>query len=237
MDYEKKYKEILEAVKQLRDSNPSDEGIQNWVSDNFPELKPKEESEDERMIRIIENLICTNAARAIAKDIYNLELTDIADWLEKRGRQKLMEQAEPKFKVGDWITNGKLLVGQVTSFDGEYYRYMCDGLEQPLHVSNAHKWHLWTIQDAKDGDIIVTGRGNIFIFHEIKDNDVYDYCGVYCGIHGDSVLCGSGIVNEISATGYRPATKEQRECLFQKIHDYGFEWDSDKKSLYKYIEE
>ena len=60
------------------------------------------------------------------------------------------------FKVGDWITNGKLLVGRVTSFDGEYYHYMCNGLEQPLHVSNAHKWHICTIEYVKSRDLCKT---------------------------------------------------------------------------------
>ncbi len=45
MDYEKKYEKLVDAVKVLRDNNPSDEGIQNWVSDNVPELG---ESEDAR---------------------------------------------------------------------------------------------------------------------------------------------------------------------------------------------
>jgi len=40
----KRYDEALKAVKNLREVNPSDEGIQNWVNENFPELK---ESEDD----------------------------------------------------------------------------------------------------------------------------------------------------------------------------------------------
>ena len=46
MDYEKKYKALVEAVKILKEANPSDEGIQNWVNDNVPELQ---ESEDEKL--------------------------------------------------------------------------------------------------------------------------------------------------------------------------------------------
>ena len=47
MDYEKRYKDLVEAVKMLKEANPSDEGLQNWVNDNVPELK---ESEDEQKI-------------------------------------------------------------------------------------------------------------------------------------------------------------------------------------------
>ena len=38
-NYEKKYKSLVKAVKTLKETNPSDEGIQNWVKDNVPELK------------------------------------------------------------------------------------------------------------------------------------------------------------------------------------------------------
>lgn len=46
MNYEKAFKEALKAVKELQEANPSDDGIQNWVNDNFPELR---ESEGERI--------------------------------------------------------------------------------------------------------------------------------------------------------------------------------------------
>ena len=45
MDYKQKYNKLVEAVKVLQKTNPSDEGIQNWVNDNVPELA---ESEDEK---------------------------------------------------------------------------------------------------------------------------------------------------------------------------------------------
>ena len=47
MNYEQRYKEALKAVKELREANPSDDGIKNWVEDKFPELA---ESEDEKII-------------------------------------------------------------------------------------------------------------------------------------------------------------------------------------------
>ena len=30
---------------------------------------------------------------------------------------------------------------------------------------------------------------------------------------------------------FHPATKEQRDFLFQKMHEAGYEWDADKKEL------
>ena len=69
----KAYDKALDAVKNLREINPSDEGIQNWVNETFPELR---ESEDERIRKEILNYIdkATGCKRWVT-------------WLEKQGEQ------------------------------------------------------------------------------------------------------------------------------------------------------
>ena len=62
MNYEKKYKDALTAVKKLQETNPSDEGIQNWIDDNFPELN---EPEDERIMKEIAEFIYISVFIAI----------------------------------------------------------------------------------------------------------------------------------------------------------------------------
>ena len=42
MNYKEKYNELVNAVKILKEANPSDEDIQNWVNDNVPELTESE---------------------------------------------------------------------------------------------------------------------------------------------------------------------------------------------------
>ena len=37
--YKIKYNNLVEAIRELGELNPSDEGIQNWINDNVPELK------------------------------------------------------------------------------------------------------------------------------------------------------------------------------------------------------
>ena len=137
------------------------------------------------------------------------------------------------FKKGDWITNGKLLVGQVTSFDGEYYRYMCDGFEQPLHVSNAHKWHLWTIQDAKDGDVLANKNGAIFINAGSDESRATLNCYCYISVQGEFCIEEHKTGSWLYKTEIYPATKEQRDTLFAKMKEAGYEWDAEKKELRK----
>ena len=90
----------------------------------------------------------------------------------------------------------------------------------------------WTIQDAKDGDVLVNGT-NIFIFHFINGTRLMGYCHVnidngrfYDDVGKNECFCLiDGIVT--------PATKEQRDLLFQKMKEAGYEWDADKKELKK----
>ena len=87
MDYEKKYEKLMEAVKVLRDNNPSDEGIQNWVNDNVPELK---ESDDESIRKGIidflwkEKIFLQEAHSSVEKNPKYRFIMDAIAWLEKQ---------------------------------------------------------------------------------------------------------------------------------------------------------
>lgn len=86
MDYKEKYNKLVEAIKVLQEANPSDEGIQNWVNDNVPELR---ESEDE-MIRkkLIKNFkwFCGDFPETSKWGIDDgLLVKDVIAWLEKQG--------------------------------------------------------------------------------------------------------------------------------------------------------
>ena len=78
MDYKTKYKSLVEAVKMLKEANPSDEGIQNWVKDNVPELQ---ESEDERIRKDLIGFFKDDAFLCHKNE-------QIIAWLEKQGEQK-----------------------------------------------------------------------------------------------------------------------------------------------------
>ncbi len=90
--YEKKYKDLVEAVKQLQKANPSDEGIQNWVNDNIPELR---ESEDEK---IRETLIgyfknYKTQEEIGIKTFFGIPTDDIIAWLEKQKSEEINVKA------------------------------------------------------------------------------------------------------------------------------------------------
>lgn len=85
MDYEKRYKDALANARLLMESNPSDEGLQNWVKSTFPELTKEE---DERM-RIF--LIDYFDKLVDGKSEFSLEPETrrrIIEWLKQLGEQK-----------------------------------------------------------------------------------------------------------------------------------------------------
>lgn len=142
-------------------------------------------------------------------------------------------KVKPKFKIGDWIINkANHSVYQVIGYENNIYRIKKpDCVYYELLSDIDETYRLWHITDAKDGDIIVTGNGNIFIFKGIQDCVVYDYCGLY---YGKTDIYPSN-VNESCAKelpiNYTPAVKEQRDLLMEALNKAGYTFDFDKKEV------
>ena len=138
---------------------------------------------------------------------------------------------EPKFKVGDWVIDDEDgCIFQITKVcDNKYeYKGTAGNTYSSSHLALETDTRLWTIEDAKDGDVLIS-CGVIFIFNSIKEN--WLYC--YCSLHKD----GSFIDSPYNLMNYKyfhevyPATKEERVLLFTKINQSGYEWDDEKKEL------
>ena len=98
----KAYDKVLDVVNNLQEVNPSDEGIQNWVNENFPELK---ESENEMIRKVLIELVKCNEKSGY-KLLNNVPTSSILAWLEKQGEQK-QTVIIPRFRIGDVITSTK----------------------------------------------------------------------------------------------------------------------------------
>ena len=153
-----------------------------------------------------------------------------APWYKK---DKLVKT---KFKVGDWVVRGDT-VAQILDIQEQYYVGL--DINGKDFVSSRFldddKIHFWTIQDVKDGDVLVNGS-NIFIFHFINNRRLMGYCHVnmddgnfYNDIGRNECFC------TIDAP-VTPATKEQRDLLFQKIKEADYKWNAKTKTLEKLSE-
>jgi hypothetical protein len=227
------------------------------VTDVFPELK---ESEDERIIREITKFLVDFNNGWYERPGENTIDSWLA-WLEKQGEQKSADtcdsstingkefpagekrdfgyfskptdKVEPKFKVGDWIVNNKSKdVFFIKSINSGY----CSLEDTKGNIYSPclpfeSDFHLWTIKDAKPGDVLVVGD---------EDGEAVAICGnddeygnkilVFYYDVENGVLINTPIAKECLL---HPCDKKQRAFLFQKMHEAGYEWDAEKKELKK----
>ena len=149
--------------------------------------------------------------------------------------QKTDDEIEPKFKVGDWILySGDYYEGvrHITKIDENGYYIERNGLPHGIIPFNHEKcMRLWTIQDAKDGDVLVyrnSATEIIMLFKSwLMDGKVaYTHFHIFDNEYRVNSSCDCG-------NGAHPATKEQRDLLFQKMKEAGYEFDFEKKELKK----
>lgn len=140
--------------------------------------------------------------------------------LEKLSEQNLTDKVESKFKVGDWLqyrSAEPFLVEEITE-QGYINGNSCLPFEWENEI------HLWTIEDAKDGDVLVDVYGNIGIFEKRYGVNWHTYC--YLGFEG-CFISRSGSHGSICY----PATKKEKDYLFQKMGESGYIWDDHAKML------
>ena len=184
------------------------------------------------------------------------------DWLEKQGEDKkeinnfdvLPGLYKCIHRMFDGTPDGRLLfeIGNVykclskhdrAEFEVSYGHSVY--LEDPVvckyfipfeskdeQVSSQTNERTWTIQDAKDGDVIFYDEGWICIFKCIHGIWYSSYCFITDNGEFHTGYERHAVDSTIHGNAH-PATKEQRDLLFQKIKEAGYEWDVEKKELKK----
>lgn len=259
MNYEQKYKETLERAKEWMAGkyghyvSDTPQEIAEFI---FPELK---ESEDERMRKSIIYALRNGGFydndktdEAIAWLEKLSEQTDIANkeyWrgyrdgkqeildkyaeLEKQGEQKSIDAVEPRFHEGDFIKNNKAnLICKVISVNSGSYCVKNIETSSGIELFNTEQnFHLWTIEDARDGDVLVSANNQPFIYNgKYTDSTIGAHIGI--SYDGKEVFIAEGY-NWTANKDVKPATKEQCDLLFAKMKEAGYEWDANKKKLIK----
>ena len=257
MDYEKKYKEALERAKGLLEGMKEGNynALENDIIDIFPELK---ESEYERMKFLIKS--CVYAAditpegreeifawlekqgehkpygqRKECEDCQSNYAGECKGFCQmKRDEQKPIDKVESKFHEGEWIIHqGTENIYQVVAcIDNQYQLKYGDNYTVQKCTDVDRCTRLWTIADAKDGDVLVAKDDRPFIFtgeFDVQDDNPTAYCGINSD---DKFITGKGS-HWTFKDGIKPATKEQQDLLFAKMKEAGYEWDSEKNELKK----
>ena len=167
------------------------------------------------------------------------------------GESKSTDSIKPKFKVGDWIINNQGSAFLIAYVNEEYQRYEFEiggyTKEQmnyeSIEFADSH-YHLWSIEDAKPGDMLCTKCGTehkkkeiIFIFKGIGNRDYLDEPCIdsYCYLIEDEFYVSTtdfmGVLSDNIKRGTCPATKKQRNILLIKMNDAGYAWNEKEKKL------
>lgn len=163
---------------------------------------------------------------------WSMPVKHIIEVLEKQGEQPT-DKVETKFKVGDWITDGYVHCKITEILDDRYIIESKYNKRSAILFENKNRYHLWTINDAQDGDVLVDSysKDSIIILYKgiYKERSILAHCG-WNGYNFSIKTNGFGY-GGLDNTDYLPATKEQRDLLFEKMKNTGYEWDAENKEL------
>ena len=213
--YEEKYKEALSKAKDILSHK---EIRQEDIKYLFPELK---KSEDDRIMREIVAALCYYRNEG---NMSHTECDECKLWLKNKLKKESTNTVEiESFHEGDWVTNG-MCTFKIASIENGFY-YDTNNCGSDIE-SIDKSYHLWTIDDAKEGDILAYPDGSLVIFK-------YRLRGLIAGLYLGSVLFTDKIEFSRTCTilNAKPATKEQCNFLFEALEEAGYEWDNINKKV------
>ena len=174
----------------------------------------------------------------ISQAEYNEWVESMFDEIKSKNEEKLTNKVIPRFKVGNWVVYNNANVYQVKKIDytGAIPRYELENIDvDKLSIPFTSDYNLrnWNMEDAKDSDVLACDDNNlkitfVAIYNGLKDNFTFSS---HCFIGFNGIFYEGEEGHDIE--DIKPTTKEQRELLFAKMKEYGYEWDSDNKKLNK----
>jgi len=199
------------------------------------QIKIKDKNEDERVIKALKEGFKYH--QLFNPTFGGIPCIEIVNWLESQGEKKPADMVEPKFKVGDWICNGGGNPCKVNYIFGNCYEirsYEIRSTEdirynKPISDVDAN-YHLWTIKDAKDGDVLAFDNSHIIIVKKSHNSTWGWRLSRWCHLLDGEF---EAVEYHTKVEGLHPATKEQCDYLFKKMKEAGYTFDFEKKELKK----
>lgn len=148
----------------------------------------------------------------------------------------IVEEVEvTKFNVGDWIFKSECPL-LITAINSGFYRIQdTRGYTAEINQRAIDKfYHLWTLKDAKPGDVLVCENDNCpFIFKGCIDEVHPEYPVAYCGINCSDEFASDTSQNWWTDSSVRPATDKERQQFFNRLEKEGYKWEAVTYTLWK----
>ena len=166
------------------------------------------------------------------------ESTTTESVMEEVKEENVSNGNKLKFKIGDWIVNPKGEALHITDIKDSCYIFNNDESHFWITCYCDQQCHLWTLDDAKDGDILCTYECNepkiVFTLKGTpKKHYALRYYFYYNLMYSHLELKSDDGCLAPEEEDVKPATKWQRDILRQRLKDAGYEWDSEDKILIK----
>lgn len=222
-------KSALEAIKEEKVDNANKVEPKFKLGDKIRIKNPSSWDKDMEVARIEKGYYICNHIGKFSSEVVPFSKESDYELIEHKSANKV----ELKFKVGDWITNGDYTWKIIEVKPLDYILQSQDGniVDDTISHVDEH-FHSFTIQDAKDGDVLVSLSNQPFIYNgECNTFHVGSYCGMDC--IGRKFIISQEKCHWTERNGIKPATKKQREQLEKAMADAGYKWDDEKKELKK----
>lgn len=148
-------------------------------------------------------------------------------------KKQLIDKINPKFKIGDWIISKYEVPCYVKNiYERQYELCSTTGYNFTKYIKDVDNgdYDIWTIDDAKDGDILCVDNTLIFIYKKSNDNNIDVHC--YYHIEDDVIIIQKDLICISVQGNIYPATKEQHNMLHKKLQEFGLTWNATKKTFY-----
>ena len=209
--------------------------ISELVEENYylKENKSTESAYNEELSKLLHEVVCHFISNPdipySERDEVSKKIVPYVERLEHREEESpIINKSVRKFKPGDFIIQqitNRTFTGQIVSIDTAYRVDGFDGSLYKIDFYEEPTVRLWTIEDAKPGDILAS-ENSIFIFaEEYMAGKPRAYCGIMNGYFLENPEgCWT---NEKCY----PANKEQRKQLEKEMLSKGLEWHAEHLCL------
>lgn len=234
---EEKARRYDEAIKIAKSKIKNDKDhvlYEEDIIEMFPELKKKTDKE------MIQKLIAV--CHLYYGEGEDTEKDECLEWLEKQVKQKPIERIEfTSIPFGAF--DSELIEEMITIPDGcvatiegnrihikREYKTATEVIkEEKVDNSNKDKMSSWTLNDAQDGDVLISPFDKPFIYNGKFDTiNVGAYCGL--NIYNQFTIANEGY-DWTENRNIRPATKKQVNALFNEMNLLGWIWNPETKEL------